>query len=201
MISGFVMFLIGAATLIVFSYLYPDEESAERAALVWKSPLDPLRGKSWRFLGNYRVIAALLFLTMVGLYWQFSGTESYYPVQAKVMLADDTPVSRRRSRLRMRQSQVRLRPDDRPRRWFHLRLEDDGRRRRQRASTASRSFLPRRAPPPFPPNMAVSTLPGCNSSANHSGTGWSSDSSDCRRRGKAGCTGFLRVTKRNRGQA
>jgi hypothetical protein len=63
----------------------------ERTVLVWKSPLDPLRGRSWRFLGNYRVLAALLFLTMVGLYWQFSGTESYYPVQTRVTL-DGQPV-------------------------------------------------------------------------------------------------------------
>ena len=92
MITGFYMFLLSVLTLVVFSYLFPDRETAERSALVWKSPLDPLRGKSWRFLGNYRVVAGLLFLTMIGLYWHFSGTENYYPVVGRVVLSDGTPV-------------------------------------------------------------------------------------------------------------
>ena len=82
MITGFWMFWLSVASLIVLSYLAPDEQTPERMALVWKSPLDPLRGKSWRFLGNYRVLAAILFVTMIGLYWSFRGTESYYPVKA-----------------------------------------------------------------------------------------------------------------------
>jgi hypothetical protein len=76
MITGFFMFLLSIATLIAFSNLFPDKETAERNALVWKNPLDPLRGKSWRWLGNYRFVAALLFLTMLGLYWTFSGGEN-----------------------------------------------------------------------------------------------------------------------------
>ena len=60
--------------------------------MVWKNPLEPLRGKSWRFLGNYRVVAAALLLTMVGLFWGFAGSEDYYPVHVRVTLADGTPV-------------------------------------------------------------------------------------------------------------
>jgi SSS family solute:Na+ symporter len=93
MITGFFMFLLAVATLVVFSYVFPDEETPERAALVWRSPLDPLRGKSWRYLGNYRVVAALLFLTMIALYWTFSGAESYYPVAGRIVIADGTPVA------------------------------------------------------------------------------------------------------------
>lgn len=92
MLSGFVMFWIGVATLIVFSFIYPDAPCAERAALVWQSPLDPLRGKSSGLLGNYRLVAAMLFVTMVALYWTFSGDEYYYPVEGKVVLVDGTPV-------------------------------------------------------------------------------------------------------------
>lgn len=92
MLSGFGMFVIGVVTLIVFSRIYPDAPSADRNELVWKSPLEPLRGESWRFLGNYRLVAALLFFTMVGLYWTFSGDVNYYPVQGKVLLADGSPV-------------------------------------------------------------------------------------------------------------
>jgi hypothetical protein len=53
--------------------------------------LAPLRGQSWRWLGNYRVVAAILLVTMVGLYWQFSGSVNYYPIEAKVTL-DGKPV-------------------------------------------------------------------------------------------------------------
>jgi SSS family solute:Na+ symporter len=92
MISGFFMFLIATLTIVVISLVFPQRHTAESEALVWKSPLEPLRGKAWRFLGNYRVLAALLFLTMVGLYWAFAGREDYYPVQFTVTLADGSPV-------------------------------------------------------------------------------------------------------------
>jgi len=59
---------------------------------IWKSPLDPLRGKSWRGLGNYRVVAALLLATMIGLYWQFRGDQNYYPVSGRVTDARGQPV-------------------------------------------------------------------------------------------------------------
>jgi hypothetical protein len=92
MISGFVMFLIAVVTLVVFSYVFPDARTAQRDALVWKTPLEPLRGRSWRYLGNYRVLAALLLLTMIGLYWHFRGDQNYYPVNACVRRSDGAPV-------------------------------------------------------------------------------------------------------------
>ncbi len=67
MMTGFYMFLLAMATLVVFSYLLPGKQTDEQSALVWKSPWEPLQGKAWRFLGNYRVLAVLLFVTMVGL--------------------------------------------------------------------------------------------------------------------------------------
>ena len=39
-------------------------------ALVWKSPLEALRGP-WRGLGDFRLVAAVLFAVMIGLYWWF----------------------------------------------------------------------------------------------------------------------------------
>lgn len=92
MITGFYMFLLATATLIVFSYWLPDKRAEEHAALVWKSPLEPLRGKAWPFLGNYRVLAALLFVTMVGLYWGFAGDTSYYPIQITLTSPSGKPV-------------------------------------------------------------------------------------------------------------
>ena len=97
MISGFVMFWISTATLVVCSYIFPHKHTAESAALVWKSPLEPLRGKSWRLLGNYRVLAVLLFAVMVLLYWSFAGRQKYYPLECQITLADgETPVTRAR---------------------------------------------------------------------------------------------------------
>lgn len=92
MITGFFMFLLATATLIVFSYLLPDKRAAEHSALVWKSPLEPLRGKAWPFLGNYRLLAALLLVTMVGLYWGFAGDTSYYPIQITLTSPSGKPM-------------------------------------------------------------------------------------------------------------
>jgi SSS family solute:Na+ symporter len=92
MISGFLMFLIAVVTLIVFSWIFPDPKSPERDALVWKTPWEPLRGESGRFLGDFRVVAMLLLATMIGLYWCFAGSKSYYPITAQVYLSDGTPV-------------------------------------------------------------------------------------------------------------
>ncbi len=92
MLSGFGLFLIGSATLVVFSLLFPHRHSEESASLVWKTPLEPLRGHAWPGVGNFRFLAGLLFVVMVALYWQFSGEENYYPLAGKVTTADGTPV-------------------------------------------------------------------------------------------------------------
>lgn len=92
MLSGFWMFLVSSLTMIVFSYIFPHQHTSESEALVWKHPLEALRGKTWRFLGDFRVLAALLFFTMVGLYWCFAGDNKYYPAEFTFTLADGTPV-------------------------------------------------------------------------------------------------------------
>jgi SSS family solute:Na+ symporter len=93
MISGFFMFLASMAVLAVGSCALPDPDHPNRDALVWKSWLDPLRGKAWPGLGNYRLIALVLCLTMAGLYWSFAGRESYYPVACRVTMADGRPLA------------------------------------------------------------------------------------------------------------
>jgi hypothetical protein len=92
MISGFFMFLISMATLVVFSYIFPHQHTPESESLVWKNPLEALRGKSWRLLGDFRVVSLLLFVTMVFLYWKFAGDQYYYPVELKITTADGAPV-------------------------------------------------------------------------------------------------------------
>jgi hypothetical protein len=92
MITGFYMFLAACAALIVLSYVFPHRHTPESEALIWKSPLEPLRGKAWRGIGNYRLVALVLFGVMVFLYWAFAGDRSYYPVTCEFRLADGTPV-------------------------------------------------------------------------------------------------------------
>ena len=40
--------------------------------LVWKTPWEALKGESWGGIGNYRVLAAVLFVAMLLLYWTFA---------------------------------------------------------------------------------------------------------------------------------
>ncbi len=86
MISGFGLFCICSAILVLFSLLFPHRHSEESSALVWKNLLEPLQGKAWSGIGNFRVLALLLFLVMAGLYWGFAGSDSYYGVDCSVLL-------------------------------------------------------------------------------------------------------------------
>ena len=45
--------------------------TAENAGLYWRSPLDPLRGKAWPGMGNYKLLSIVLIGVMVVLYWWF----------------------------------------------------------------------------------------------------------------------------------
>ncbi|AEW00058.1 sodium:solute symporter [Niastella koreensis] len=56
---------------VVLSYVFPVKHTAESATLYWKSPLEPLQGKAWRGLGNYKLQSALLIVLMVVLYFIF----------------------------------------------------------------------------------------------------------------------------------
>ncbi len=68
MMAGFYLFVICSAVLAVVSLLYPQPADHPGTALVWKHPLEALRGEAWRGIGNYKFLAALLFITMVALY-------------------------------------------------------------------------------------------------------------------------------------
>ncbi|MBN1589882.1 MAG: sodium/solute symporter [Pirellulales bacterium] len=68
-------FLYGASSplLLVITLLVSDQpESPEKNDLVWKSFLEPLRGESWRGIGNFRILTVVLFVTMIVFYWLFS---------------------------------------------------------------------------------------------------------------------------------
>lgn len=68
MMAAFYLFVLCSAVLIVMSLLYPQPTDHPGNVLVWKHPLEALRGQAWRGLGNYKLLSALLFVTMVALY-------------------------------------------------------------------------------------------------------------------------------------
>jgi SSS family solute:Na+ symporter len=72
MLSAFYLFLACSALMITFSLLKPHEHTDESIKLVWKSPLDALRGPAWKGIGNYKLIAGVLFVVMIVLYIVFA---------------------------------------------------------------------------------------------------------------------------------
>jgi SSS family solute:Na+ symporter len=72
MMAAFYLFTACSIVLVVVSYFKPAPSSAEIDALVWKSPLEALRGKAWPGIGNYKMWAAILFCIMVALYVIFA---------------------------------------------------------------------------------------------------------------------------------
>ncbi len=67
-------FLVAFGSIIwsVLLFIVPAQQtSKEAASLVWKTPLEALKGEAWPGIGNFRVLAAILFVTMLVLYWFF----------------------------------------------------------------------------------------------------------------------------------
>ncbi|MCU7548833.1 sodium:solute symporter [Chitinophagaceae bacterium LB-8] len=56
---------------VVLSYIFPVEHTKQSAVLYWKSPLEPLRGKAWGGIGNYKFLSVLLIVIMICMYWVF----------------------------------------------------------------------------------------------------------------------------------
>jgi hypothetical protein len=89
---AFILFVAESVFIFGVSLARPHQHTAESEKLVWDSPLEALRSKgAWRGLLDYRVLAVLLVVTMVALYWAFSSSVTYYPVAGQVTL-DGKPV-------------------------------------------------------------------------------------------------------------
>lgn len=71
MMMAFYLFCVCVIIQVSFSYVYQVHHTKESAQLYWKSPLEPLKSKGWKGLGNYKVLSVLLLLLMVFLYYQF----------------------------------------------------------------------------------------------------------------------------------
>jgi len=72
MLISFILAVICSIILIVFSLKFPDELTAEKESLVWKTFFEPLKGKGVKGLGNYKFLSIALAITMVLLYMVFT---------------------------------------------------------------------------------------------------------------------------------
>jgi SSS family solute:Na+ symporter len=71
MMMAFYLCCVCIILQVVFSYVYPVVHTEESKLLYWKSPLEPLRGKAWPGIGNYKFLSAMLIAIMAVLYWIF----------------------------------------------------------------------------------------------------------------------------------
>ncbi|MFH1716976.1 MAG: sodium:solute symporter [Planctomycetota bacterium] len=70
-----ISFLLAAACgliMVVVSLLCPEPLTEEKNKLVWKSFMEPLREKGWPGIGNYKLLSAVLALSMIALYIIFT---------------------------------------------------------------------------------------------------------------------------------
>ncbi|MBB1643325.1 sodium:solute symporter [Sphingobacterium sp. UME9] len=72
MMMAFYLFLICMLLQVLLSYKYPVQHTAQSRDLYWKNPMDPLRGKAWPGIGNYRILSTLLLAIVVLLYVIFN---------------------------------------------------------------------------------------------------------------------------------
>ncbi len=66
---SFILALICSIMMVVFSWKYPDQLTAEKMHLVWKTPFEPLRGKK---LKPVMLLSILLAVTIIALYVIFT---------------------------------------------------------------------------------------------------------------------------------
>lgn len=72
MMMAFYLFLVCMILQVLLSYMYPVQHTAQSQELFWKNPMDPLRGKAWPGIGNYRILSTLLLALVVILYVIFN---------------------------------------------------------------------------------------------------------------------------------
>jgi SSS family solute:Na+ symporter len=71
MLMAFYLCVFCLLLQIALSYLLPKLPHEDPQRLYWANPLDALQAAGWPGLGDYRVLAALVFLAMAGLYVVF----------------------------------------------------------------------------------------------------------------------------------
>ncbi len=89
---AFILFVAESVFIFTVSLIWPHQHTEESQKLVWKSPFEALRGENtWSGIFDFRILSALLVVVMVGLYWLFSSSVTYYPLGGTVTL-DGKPV-------------------------------------------------------------------------------------------------------------
>jgi SSS family solute:Na+ symporter len=68
MMMAFYLFVICSLILTAGSLIWPQKNRDEIESLVWQTPLHALKGEAWKGIGNYKILTAILFVTMVILY-------------------------------------------------------------------------------------------------------------------------------------
>ena len=71
MMMAFYLLCVCVAMQVGFSLIWPAGESERASKLYWETPFEPLKDKGWPGLGDYRVLASLLIVVMVVLYYFF----------------------------------------------------------------------------------------------------------------------------------
>jgi len=72
MMASFYLFVICSVILVAGSLAWPHRHTEQSEKLVWKHPWEALRDKGWPGIGNYKLLAAVLFIVMVALYIKFA---------------------------------------------------------------------------------------------------------------------------------
>ncbi len=72
LLAGFYLCMACIFIHIVVSKLSPHKHSEDSLSLVWGNPLDCLKAAGWKGIGDYRILAGLLFVMMVTLYIIFA---------------------------------------------------------------------------------------------------------------------------------
>jgi len=72
MMTTFYLFVICSIILVIVSILFPHQPTPESIKLTWKNPVEALRSKGWKGIGNYKILSAILFITMTMLYIIFA---------------------------------------------------------------------------------------------------------------------------------
>jgi SSS family solute:Na+ symporter len=71
MMATFYLFVVCSVLLAVISWIRPHAHTEESRRLVWEHPLESLRTPGWPGLGNYKLLAGVLFVVMIALYVVF----------------------------------------------------------------------------------------------------------------------------------
>jgi SSS family solute:Na+ symporter len=71
MMSGFYLFIACSMIMVLVSLIKGHNHTEKSEKLVWKHPLESLKSKGWRGIGNYKFLSVLLFVVMVLLYIKF----------------------------------------------------------------------------------------------------------------------------------